>query len=412
MKTIKLIAVGNEIIEGDIANAHTQTLSQQLRAAGFDIIGHEAVKDCTEDLIDAFDHAFRKADIVITTGGLGPTQDDLTKESAARYFEMPLVEHAPSMARIKLYFARFNKAMPPANRKQAFFPPDALVLDNPHGTAPGCILHKQGKHLILLPGPAIEMEAMFQTHVLPWLLPLQTHQVAYKILRVCGIGEAQIAQDIDALMGDHDGVRVAPYAKANEVLLRITACANDLANAQQKITRTETEIRQHLGRFIYGEGDTALENVVAESLIRQKLKLALAESCTGGIIAARLVSHPGISATLLEAVVCYSNASKISRLGVNPATLETFGAVSPQTAEEMALGAARTSGADIALSVTGIAGPEGGTPEKPVGLVYLGVYWKGETHVSKLQLPGLRNQVRERAATMALHWLSRILMEG
>lgn len=409
MKKIKLLAIGNEIIEGDIANSHAQYLSQRLRAAGFDVVGHEAVKDNETDILDAFEYGFKKADVIITTGGLGPTPDDLSKEVAAQYFGMELVEHPQSLALIKGFFEKFHRPMGISNLKQAFFPADALILENPKGTAPGAVFEKEDKTIILLPGPTNEMRFMFSDKVLPYLQQFQNEAVAFKMLRLCGIGESQLIETMTDLMGDHDGVRVAPYANDNEVHLRITASAPTKESVDQRISAVASHIRERVGQYIYAENGNTLEMAVAEILLAKKLTIALAESCTGGLIASKLINFPGISSIFLEGIVCYSNESKIARLGVSPDTLRLFGAVSSETAEAMAQGVAKTSGALVGLSVTGIAGPSGGSEEKPVGLVYLGFYFNGKARSLELHLAGDRYQVRSRATQLALNWLYRIL---
>ncbi|MBE6066402.1 MAG: competence/damage-inducible protein A [Clostridium lundense] len=406
----EIIAVGTEILLGDIINTNAQYLSKSLADMGIFVYHQSVVGDNSERLMEELNSSFERSDIVITTGGLGPTTDDLTKEVGSTYFNKRLVLHKESLDKIEAFFKTLNRTLTENNKKQAYFPEDSIILDNDHGTAPGCIIEDNGKILILLPGPPKENKPMFENYVAPYLKKFQHGILASKTLRICGVGESSVATQISHIIENQTNPTVAPYAKENEVTLRITAKASNREEAFKLISPIESKIRDILGENIYGEGETALENVVAQMLIEKNLSLSTAESCTGGLLSGRLINYPGISEIFMDGCVTYSNEAKMKRLGVKKGTLEIYGAVSENTAIEMAEGVARTSGTDIGISTTGIAGPGGGTDEKPVGLVYIGLYIKGNTYVKKLNFPGNRHSVRERTVTSALDFLRRNLL--
>lgn len=401
----EILCVGTEILLGDIVNTNTQYLARRLSELGIAVYHQSVVGDNRDRLKESYKQAFQRADIVITTGGLGPTKDDLTKEIAAEYFGRSLLLDNPSLNRIKDYFHKKGKEINEGNKKQAYFPKDAIILQNNNGTAPGCIIEEENKYLILLPGPPKEMRPMFEESVVPVLKKLSDVTFYSKVLRICGIGEGFMAEMIDDIIERQTNPTVAPYAKEGEVALRITAKAKNEEAAQGLIEPVEKQIRERLGNNIYGVGNTSLEEVVANTLIERNLTIALAESCTGGLIASKLVNCPGISLVFLEGAVTYSNDAKMRRLKVKAETLDKYGAVSEETAREMALGIQKAAKADIGISVTGIAGPDGGTPEKPVGLVYVGLCIKGDVKVKKLMLSGNREKIRNRTAIEALNWL-------
>lgn len=406
----EIIAVGTEILLGDIINTNAQYLSKSLADMGILVYHQSVVGDNSERLTEELKASFERADIVITTGGLGPTTDDLTKEVGCSYFSKKLVLHQESLDKIESFFKTLNRALTENNKKQAYFPEGSIILPNNHGTAPGCIIEDNGKTLILLPGPPKENKPMFENYVVPYLKKFQEGTLISKTLRICGVGESFVATQISHIIEKQTNPTVAPYAKENEVTLRITARASNAEEAYKLISPVENQIQNILGENIYGEGETSLENVIAEMLIEKGLTLSTAESCTGGLVAARFVNYPGISKVFIEGCVTYSNEAKMKRLGVKKETLETYGAVSENTAIEMAEGVAMTSGTDIGISTTGIAGPDGGTEEKPVGLVYIGLYIKGKTYVKRLSLPGDRQSVRQRTVTSALDLLRRKLL--
>jgi nicotinamide-nucleotide amidase len=407
----EILAVGTEILLGDIVNTNAHYLSKRLADLGISVYYQTAVGDNEERLLNAYDLAFGRADIVIATGGLGPTKDDLTKEIGAKYFNKQLVLHEESFEHIKQFFIRYNRPLSEGNKKQAYFPEGSLILPNPNGTAPGCIIEENNKILVMLPGPPKEMVPMFENSVVPFLNKFSDAVLVSKTLRVVGLGESAMAEKVEDIMEAQTNPTIAPYAKDNEAILRITAKGKTMNEAEMLIAPIEERIRERLGEDIYGEDDTSLETVVGEMLVNRKLTIATAESCTGGLLAGMLINYPGISSVFMEGVVTYSNEAKMKRLGVREETLKAHGAVSEQTAYEMAEGIAKAAGTDIGLSVTGIAGPGGGTEEKPVGLVYVGLYIKGKVKVKRLNLFGDRQKIRNRTVVNTLDWLRRELLK-
>lgn len=406
----EILAVGTELLLGDILNTNARYLSQQLAALGINVYYQTVVGDNKERLLAAYDAAFSRADLVITTGGLGPTDDDLTKETAAEFFNRKLVCDNESLEKISSYFKGTNKGMPETNKKQAYIPEGAVILKNPNGTAPGCMIEDNGRILIMLPGPPNEAEPMFENEVKPRLKAKQEHTFVSKSLHLCGIGESEAAEKIRDLMLSSSNPTIAPYAKTGEMLFRITASGKDEHEAKAILTPAVDKIYSILGEYIYGEDDITLAEAVMKQIIERGLKISTAESCTGGMVAAGLIDYPGASQAFIDGVVSYSNESKVRLLGVKQQTLESVGAVSEETAREMAEGIARVSDTDIGLATTGIAGPDGGTTDKPVGLVYIAVSIKGKTTVKKLMLKGTRQKIRSRAVTEILDLLRKTLI--
>lgn len=405
----ELISVGTELLLGDIINTNAQYIARRLADIGIFVYYQTVVGDNPQRLKEAYDIAFKRSELVITTGGLGPTKDDLTKEIAARYFNRKLLLDMDSLQKIETFFKNTNRTMTENNRKQALFPEGSKILPNPNGTAPGCIIKEGKKIIIMLPGPPKEMAPMFEASVMPYLEQFQDCVLVSKVLRVLGLGESLMEDKIKDIIDSQTNPTIAPYAKEGEATLRITARGRDKKEAEVIMAPVEKKIRDRLGDNIYGVGNTSIDEVVAKELIKRKLTIALAESCTGGLLAYRLVRNPGVSAVLIEGDVTYSNDAKMRRLNVRKETLGKFGAVSEQTALEMVQGIVKSSNADIGISVTGIAGPEGGTAEKPVGLVYVGLYIKGKTMVRKFNFPGNREKIQNRTVMNALDWLRREL---
>lgn len=405
----ELISVGTELLLGDIINTNAQYIARRLADIGIFVYYQTVVGDNPQRLKEAYDIAFKRSELVITTGGLGPTKDDLTKEIAARYFNRKLLLDMDSLQKIETFFKNTNRTMTENNRKQALFPEGSKILPNPNGTAPGCIIKEGKKIIIMLPGPPKEMAPMFEASVMPYLEQFQDCVLVSKVLRVLGLGESLMEDKIKDIIDSQTNPTIAPYAKEGEATLRITARGRDKKEAEAIMAPVEKKIRDRLGDNIYGVGNTSIDEVVAKELIKRKLTIALAESCTGGLLAYRLVRNPGVSAVLIEGDVTYSNDAKMRRLNVKKETLDKFGAVSEQTALEMVQGIVKSSNADIGISVTGIAGPEGGTAEKPVGLVYVGLYIKGKTMVRKFNFPGNREKIQNRTVMNALDWLRREL---
>ncbi|MCC0651902.1 competence/damage-inducible protein A [Clostridioides sp. ES-S-0001-03] len=413
----EIISVGTEILLGDIVNTNSQFLAKELAALGIEVYHQSTVGDNKQRLLECFDESLKRSDLVITTGGLGPTGDDMTKETAAEYFGQELELHKPSLEVLESFFVKTGKKMAENNMKQVYFPKDAIVLKNNNGTAPGAILKKDDKSIIVLPGPPREMKAMFNESVKPYLQQFTKEMLVSKTLRLYGIGESNLELEILDIIDEQTNPTVALYAKELEVTIRITAKAENEEQAFEFIRPVEEKIKDRVGKYVYTEGDisvsegeSALEDAVSKLLVEKNLTIAVAESCTGGLVSSSLINYPGISSVFLEGCVTYSNEAKMKRLGVKKETLEDFGAVSEQTAIEMAEGVAKGLGANIGISTTGVAGPGGGTEEEPVGLVYTAIYINGKIIVKKNIFNGDRRKIRLRATRDLLNEL-RIQLE-
>lgn len=407
----EIISVGTELLLGDIVNTNAQYLSKQLALYGVSVYSQCVVGDNEERIVRAYEAAFDKgADLIITTGGLGPTKDDITKEVAAKYFGRNMTIDENSLKRIEGFFNSQNLKMTEDNKKQAYFAEGAKILENKHGTAPGCILEDNGKIIISLPGPPREMMPMFESGVIPFLKERQSSILKSKVLRLSGIGEGLAADKIADLL-DYENPTVAPYAKTNEVHFRITANAQNEQEANKLIAPVVAEIYNRVGEFIYGEDEISLSDSIAKQLVKKNITIAAAESCTAGLLTSTLANYPGISAVLKEGFITYSNESKMSRLNVKEETLNNFGAVSHECAAEMAEGVAVAAGANIGISITGIAGPDGGTEQKPVGRVYIGFCCNGNVFTKEFNIIGDRERVRGRAVTYCFNELTRIIKD-
>ena len=407
----EIIAVGTEILLGDIVNTNAQYLAKELAALGIEMYYQQVVGDNEERILHAFDEGFSRSDIIITSGGLGPTTDDLTKEVAAKYFNKELLPDQNSIEAIKEYFLSIGKNMAENNLKQGFIPEGAIVLKNNNGTAPGVIIEEDKKIMIILPGPPKELKPMFEESVRPYLERRTDSILVSKMVKILGIGESSVAEEIKDLIENQTNPTIAPYAKEVGVALRLTAKAKNEEEALELIKPVEDEIKRRLGNNVYATEDISIEEVVAKLLIEKNLTISTAESCTGGMIASTLINYPGISQVFLEGAVTYSNEAKHNRLGVKNDTLDKYGAVSEETAIEMAVGIAKTAGTNVSIVTTGIAGPGGGTEEKPVGLVYIGVYVNGEVKVQRCIFKGNRETTRLQATIKGLDMLRRILIE-
>ncbi|MDD6794829.1 MAG: competence/damage-inducible protein A [Clostridiaceae bacterium] len=408
----ELISVGTEILLGDIVNTNAQFLSKELASIGINVYRQEVIGDNEDRLLEAFEAAFKRCDIIITTGGLGPTGDDLTKETACKFFNMKMELHKESYEELKKYFKKINKEMAESNVKQVYFPKEAIVLPNPNGTAPGAILEKNNKIIVILPGPPTEMKPMYLNHVKKYFEKSGAGVIKSEVLKVLGIGESSAFEKLKDLIDEGINPTIAPYAKEHEVIFRITASAKSEEDALQMIQPIKKKVIDRLGIDCYGEGENiTIEEVLGKLLVEKKLTIATAESCTGGMIASKLVSYPGISDVFFEGAVTYANEAKMRTLNVKAETLKEFGAVSEQTAKEMALGIAKRAGTDISVVTTGIAGPGGGTEEKPVGLVWIGLYYKGEVKAYRHVFNGDRQGVRLRATITALDKVRRAVLQ-
>ena len=409
----EIVAIGTELLMGQIVNTDAQYLSRRLQSLGISVYYHTTVGDNPQRMRDTIALALSRSDVVITTGGLGPTQDDLSKEMAAELLHLPMRFDEDSWRAIENYFARMGRVCPDNNRKQAMFAEGAVILPNGCGTAPGCMIEKDGKIVVQLPGPPHEMAEMFDRQVYDRLAQRTGGCIASRYIRIYGLGESQVAQMCAEWIEADGEVTVAPYCSLGECQLRVTARGESEQAALEKVLPVVQAITALLGGSVYAVLPTAsgsMEEIAGQALTEKNLTVATAESCTGGLVAAKLVNYPGISAALHEAHVTYANEAKIKYCGVKKETLEQYGAVSEQTAREMAQGLRERSGADIAVSTTGIAGPSGGTKDKPVGLVYVGCADAHGVRVEKLTLTGSRERIRNLAALRALDMIRRAAM--
>ncbi|NFG63069.1 MULTISPECIES: competence/damage-inducible protein A [unclassified Clostridium] len=404
---VEIISIGTEILLGDILNTNSQYLSKELALLGLDVYNQQVVGDNEERILEAFELAFSRSDLVITTGGLGPTDDDMTKEVASKYFDKELVEHKKSKEKIEEYFKSMGKNMPKNNLKQALYPKESIVVENNNGTAPGIIIEEKDKIMIIIPGPPNEMKPMFEESIKPYLNNKTNTTLVSKVIKIIGVGESSVAEKIKDIIDNQTNPTVAPYAKDGEVELRITAKSYEESVGLKLIEPILNDIRERLNDNIYSINNETIEEALGKMLINKGLTLASAESCTGGLIASKLVSYPGISEVFMEGAVTYSNEAKIRRLNVKKETLDKYGAVSEQVAIEMAEGISKTSKTDIGIATTGIAGPGGGTAEKPVGLVYIGICINGKAYAKRYVFKGNRAKVRNSATIAALDMIRR-----
>ncbi|MBR1845113.1 MAG: competence/damage-inducible protein A [Oscillospiraceae bacterium] len=408
--TAELIAVGTELLLGNICNTDAQMISQALSQLGINVFYHTVVGDNPERAKTAVEIAKKRADIIITTGGLGPTCDDLTKQVPAEAFGKQLVYHEESAQRIRSYFETYlpHRTMTENNLQQAMLPEGCTVLDNDWGTAPGCTFEADGVRVIMLPGPPRECRAMVEHRVIPLLKSLSDGVICSRTLKLFGIGESNMESQLHEQMLSMQNPTLAPYAKEGECELRITAKAPTEEEAQSMLAPVEQQLREQFGDLIYGVDIPNLETCVSRLLREQGLTLSTAESCTGGLAAKRMTDLPGASQVFKGGVVCYTNAVKHHVLGVRQETLDQYGAVSRETAAELALGACRVLGSDIAISITGVAGPD---PDegKPVGLVYCGIARGDQVWVRETRLGQARDRIRNSAVLTAFDLVRRLL---
>lgn len=409
----EIIAVGTELLLGQIVNTNAQFLSQELAALGIGLYYQTVVGDNPERLAATLSQALSRAEVVLLTGGLGPTADDLTRETVAAVLERPLQFDSLLWQGIAARMQRFGRPIPENNRRQAMVPLGAEVLPNPNGTAPGLAIRCGSRAVFLLPGPPREMQPMFRAEVRPRLVRMAGQGVILsRSLRVIGVGESALDEQIGDLIAAQANPTIGLYAKLGEVEVRLSARAVSQAAASELIAPLETEIRSRLGDCIYGVDEDSLPAVLGELLRRRAFRLTLAESCTGGLIGSLLTAVPGSSDYFDRAYVTYSNQAKQEMLGVDPNILTIQGAVSAECAQAMASGARLASGADCSIAVTGIAGPGGGSPTKPVGTVFVAIDTPFGCQVEQLRLSGDRVTIQERTAKAALNLTRLLLLKG
>lgn len=384
MAVCELISVGTEILLGDILNTDAQFLSIELARLGISVIHQSTVGDNRERLLAQLKEAADRSDIIILSGGLGPTPDDLTKEVCCEFFGKKMFLHEPTVEKIKTYFSTKGMKMAQNNLKQAMLPKDCVIFPNDNGTAPGMAIEKDGVHILVLPGPPRELMPMFRNCAVPYLMQFSDRIIVSHNIRTFGIGESLMAERVNDLF-DAENPTVAPYAKDGEALLRVTAMARTKEEAENLCKPVINEIKNRLDGFVYGVDYTCIEEAVIEKLKEKHMKVATAESCTGGLIAKRITDVPGASEVFDCGIISYANEIKHRVLGVSEDDLNKYGAVSEPVARQMAQGALKVSGADIAVSVTGIAGPDSDSTNKPVGLVYIGLADRDNVWVRELR---------------------------
>lgn len=409
--TAEIICVGTELLLGNIVNTNAAFLSEKLAYLGINCYFQTVVGDNRDRLLSVINTALSRADILIFSGGLGPTEDDLTKETVAEALGKKLIRDKWAEQEIADYFALRGRIPTDNNWKQADVIEGCEILYNKNGTAPGIFISEGEKTVILLPGPPLELKSMFTDSVMP-KLQQKCGQVFYsQTVKIVGPGESSVETQILDMLNTQENPTIAPYAKTGEVHLRVTARAKDEKEAREKTAPVVEELYRRFGKAVYTtDADETLEMALTKLLIKKKYTMTTAESCTGGMIAARMVNAPGVSAVLKSGFITYANEAKEELLGVSHDTLEKFGAVSRETAEEMAEGAVKAAHTDAAVAVTGIAGPDGGTKEKPVGLVYIGVNVRGNVEVREYHFSGNRQKIRESVTAAALTFLREKLL--
>lgn len=380
MKTA-LLTIGTEILFGQVVNTNAAFLSRELQNIGFDVMYHYTVGDNPKRLKDLLEIAFRDCDLVITTGGLGPTQDDLTKETIAEYFDQELVLYPDILGWIREAVENAGYRWSENNTKQAFFMKDSIILDNPNGTAPGFAFEKNGKMIAALPGPPNEMYPMWTNHLKKILLEKSDGFIYYRILRLFGIGESSLETKLLPLIDGQTDPTIATYAKMGECSLRITSKRENFEEAKDAVDDMIVSVNSIVGGQIYSYDDEDLVEVVGKLLISKNIHISAAESCTGGMFADWICSVPGISSVFDRSLVTYSYRAKEEELGVSKETLEKYTAESPEVAREMVDGLYNVTKSDICIVITGVAGPGDLSPDKPAGLAWIGIRYKGETKV-------------------------------
>ncbi len=409
---VELVSVGTELLLGNIVNTNARYLSEKCAMLGLNVYYQTTVGDNEERLSEVIRTALNRSDIVVLNGGLGPTEDDLTKETCAKVMGLPLVKDAHTEERLKEYYrGRKKEELPDSNWKQALIPEGAVVFDNENGTAPGLVVEKDGKTAILLPGPPGELYPMVEKQLCPYLQNKNSDVILSQMIKICGYGESKVEETILDLIDKQTNPTLATYAKLKEVHLRVTARAASEEEAKKLLKPVVKEIKKRFGDAVYttDENET-LQDAVVKLLKKHELTVTTAESCTGGLLAGTLVSVPGVSDVFKEGFVTYSNKAKRRHLDVSKSTLRKYGAVSAQTAKEMAKGGVFATDADVCVAITGLAGPDGATPEKPVGLVYIACYMNDKVQVEEFHFKGNRQKIREQSVVQALDLLRRSIL--
>ncbi|MGL1889218.1 MAG: competence/damage-inducible protein A [Reichenbachiella sp.] len=407
----EVLTIGDEILYGQILDTNSQWISQQLDGLGIKVLRKSSIADQSQDIKDALSESLNRSDLVLITGGLGPTKDDLTKDTLSEFFEMPLELNHSALEDVQDIFKRFGKELTEINRRQAYLPKGCTKIINERGTAPGMWFDQGKKVVVSMPGVPFEMKAMMAKTILPKIkksfkLPVIVH----RMIKTIGIGESWLSEEIasweDALP---EHIKLAYLPGKGQVRLRLTGVGEDRVVVEKDIMDEIEKVHPIIGKFIYGFGDIEIENAVGELLMSKGETLATAESCTGGYLAHKITSVPGSSQYYKGSIIAYHNQVKIDELNVSEKILENHGAVSEETAVDMAKGVRKKLKSDVGIATTGIAGPDGGTEEKPVGTVWLAISYGDKVHTRKLQLPGTRILNIEYTATRALNFIRETL---
>lgn len=407
----EIIAIGDEVVKGHTINSNAAYIARAVEPLGIDICYHTAVCDDEEAIKEVIIKALERSECVFVIGGLGPTKDDLTKEVVCKVLNQELICYEEILEKIQAYFKQTNRHTPNNNNKQALFPKGCFILENDFGTAPGCILFDGTRKIILLPGPPRELKPMLQNKVIPYFANQIRDYYETLDIKMFGIGESHLAEKMEDLLGVFDNYSMATYVGNNEIIVRIRVREKNREDVATNLNILKEKVSSRLKEYIIGYNDSQIEEYVLEQLKNRNYSIATAESCTGGLLAGTLINSSGISDLLTESIITYSNEAKMKYLDVDEETLKQHGAVSYQIAEEMARGIQKQCGADVGLSTTGIAGPGGGTLEKPVGTVYIGIAIGDKCYTYKLQLTGSRQEIRQKTVKHILYYLIKLLNE-
>ncbi len=405
----EIITIGLEITTGSIINTNSKFIASKLLELGIDSYYHTTVDDNRDRLNDVFNIALKRADLIITTGGLGPTDDDLTKEVVAKSLNLKLLKNKHMAKNIKKIFDNLNKPMPSNNIKQSYIPEGAKFIHNAIGTAPGILINKDNKKIILLPGPPKEMKLMFNNEIVPIIH--ENYNIIKKSINIIGIGESELEMKIKDLINKDPDITIATFAQEEEIEIKIIGKGENKILIDNKIKEIMNIIHNRFHENIYGFDNIPIEFIVFQMLKEKNLKIGFCESCTGGLISSRFCRIPGVSSVFDRGIVTYSNKAKTEEVGVRTDTLEKYSAVSAKTALEMAQGLYELSGLDLTLSVTGIAGPNGSTKNNPVGTVYICIYSKDKNIVKKYNFNGNREKIQNRTVSTAFFELRQFLLK-
>jgi nicotinamide-nucleotide amidase len=407
-----IISIGDEILIGQVLNTNAAYISEKLNSVGIEAARILTVGDDEVEILNAFKENYSRYDIIIVTGGLGPTQDDVTRSAVCKFFDLKLISSKEVRHNVEEFLKKRNRKWSDAAENQTLFPAGAKVIPNKYGTAAGEFFERDTKYFIVLPGVPYEMESMMEDFVIPFFREIKMNRyILHRTLMTTGIAESELAGRLGNLDNILQGAKLAFLPSPTGVRLRITISGTGKNQCENKIQTIESHIREKANKFIYGVDEESLEEVLGRILAERKLTIAIAESCTGGMIAHKITNVPGSSRYFERAIVAYSNQSKINQLHVPKELIEKHGAVSKEVAEAMALGIRQNAGTDIGISTTGIAGPTGGTGEKPVGLVWTGYSDANETIAQKFNFGDGRLRVKERASQTAIDLVRRKILK-